>query len=146
MDLQFFKPQIFFIAPTREILERASGDNAKGVIVIASFLESARAEERDLLNKVLKSVQLDGTKDVLLIPYTPETPVSVSALCRQTGSRTVLLFGVEPGQAGLHFRANKYAPFDINGIRGLWADQLSALDKSRELKNALWTSLRTLFN
>lgn len=145
MDLQFFKPEIILIAPIREILGKVSGDNAKGVIVIAQFLESTKAEERDLLNKILKSVQLDGTKDILLVPSAPEDRFSLTALCRHTGSRTALLFGLSPGQAGFHFRTEKYAPFDINGIRGLWADPLSAIEKNRDLKNALWTGLQSLF-
>ena len=145
MDPSFFKPDIFLIAPTREILGKAAGDNAKGVIVIARFSDGAQDAERDLLYKILKSVQLDGTKDILLVPAGQETRFTLTALCRQTESQTALIFGLAPANAGLHFRLEKYAPFAINGIKGLWADQLSDIENSRELKNALWTGLKTLF-
>lgn len=144
MIIPFFKPDIFLIASPKEILEKASGDNARGVLVIARFLEGAEIAEQDLLYKILKSVQLESTKDILLLKAATDDRFPLSALCRQTGSRFALLFGIDPPSAGLHFRIQKYQPFSVNGITGLWADQLSAIEGSKELKNALWIGLKAI--
>lgn len=111
---------------------------------MARFLEGREIAEQDLLYKILKSVQLDGTKDILLVRAKTDDRIPLSALCKQTGCRLVLLFGIDPPDAGLHFRVEKYQPFSVNGITGLWADQLSAIEGSRELKNALWIGLKGL--
>jgi len=124
------------------MVEQARGSNEKKIAVIAKIEDDP---DMDLLSKILKSVELDDTKDVLLLKSTPATRFSLIDLCRQTDSHTVLLFGIPPNQLGLQFRLKKYTPFDINGIKGIWADPLTEIRDSRELKTALWSSLKSLF-
>lgn len=145
MSLLHFKPELFLISPTGEPLQGATGDHAKGIAVIAQLKEGAEAAELDLLNKILKSIQLDEKNDTLLLKTTPSTRFSLTAVCRQAECHTFLLFGGDPKNLGLHFRMEKNTPFEINGLKGLWTDPLSMLDQSRELKTALWSGLQALF-
>lgn len=107
--------------------------------------EGVETEQEDLLNKILLSVQLDGMEDILLLKTRPSMRFSLASLCRAAGCRTALIFGAEPAQLGLHFRIEKYKPFAINHIRGVWADTPAELLPSRDLKAALWSSLKQLF-
>lgn len=145
MKLPFFKPDIFLVSPVEEILAQAKGANSKGVLVLITEAEGAEPEQVDLLNKILISVQLNGMEDILLLKTGPSSRFSLSGLCRAAGCHTALIFGAEPRRLGLHFRLEKYKPFAINHIRGLWADTPAALAASRDLKAALWSSLKQLF-
>src|SRR5690606_26445289 len=128
-----------------EILARATGANGKGILVIAQMAGGEDAEQMDLLNKILLSVQLNSMEDILLLKTGTSERFSLSALCSAAGCRTALIFGAEPTGLGLHFRLEKYTPFSINHIRGLWADAPAALAASRDLKAALWSGLKQLF-
>lgn len=145
MKLPFFKPDIFTLSPVEEIQALTRGENRRGVLVAAQLAEGEEAEQLDLLTKILNSVQLNGMEDALLLKLSPSLRFSLSALCKATGCQKVLLLGASPGRLGLHFRIEKYKPFRINGIHGLWADDLSGISASRDLKTALWTSLKQLF-
>lgn len=143
--MQFFKPDIFIVSAVEEILRKEAGSNSKGVLVIAQMAEGVDMEQEDLLNKILLSVQLNGKEDVLLLKTLPSMRFSLASLCRSAGCHTALIFGAEPEQLGLHFRIEKYKPFAINHIRGVWADTPAELSPSRDLKAALWSSLKQLF-
>ncbi|MBK7408393.1 MAG: hypothetical protein IPL49_16890 [Saprospirales bacterium] len=145
MNLSHFKPDLFILTPVSEVLGHITGSNAKGIAVIAQLEEGTETAALELLSKILKSVELDNTKDTLLLKAAPSTRFSLIALCRQTGCHTFLLFGATPLHLGLQLRMEKYTPFEINGLKGLWADSLSELEPSRELKTALWSALKSLF-
>lgn len=145
MKLPIFKPDIFLVSPVEEILNQAAGANGKGVLVVARITEGAETEQIDLLNKILLSIQIDGIQDALLLKLTPAMRFSLSSLCKAAGCHTALLFGGEPENMGLRFRLEKYKPFTINNLRGVWADAPEVLSPSRELKTALWSCLKQLF-
>jgi DNA polymerase III psi subunit len=145
LNLPFFKQEVFWISPAAEILEQTTGDNARGVAIIAKVTEETSVEEMNLLSKILRSVNLDDKKDILLWKGPSVLPFNAIDLCRQTDSKTLLLFGFPPAQVGLRIQLQKYTPFSINGIQGLWSDSLSDLEKTKGLKNALWSGLQTLF-
>ena len=145
MNLSHFKPDLFLLSPVTEVLKDTTGGNKKGIVVIAQLEEGTETAALELLSKILKSVELDATNDVLLLKSTPSTRFSLTALCRQTDCHTFLLFGPTPLHLGLQLRMKKYTPVEINGLKGLWADPLSELEPSRELKTALWTALKSLF-
>lgn len=140
-----FKPEIFIVSTVEEILAQTAGENSKGVMVIAQTGEGMNTGDPGLLNKILHSVQLDSTKDVLLLEAESTLRFSLAAVCKASGSHTVLVFGCTPSQLGMQFRIEKYLPFSINGIKGVWADPLHELENAREKKNALWKAMQTLF-
>ena len=124
---------------------QTTGENGRGILVVVQTKEDAEAEEMELLNKILNSVQLAYPKDALLLHTTEASRFSLTALARATQSASALLFGGNPAQYGLHFRMEKYRPFEIQGLRGIWADELPEIAVSKELKTALWNGLKALF-
>jgi hypothetical protein len=145
LSIPLRQSEIILISPLREILIQTTGENARGVLVVVQTKEGAEAGEMELLNKILNSVQLDYPKDALLLHTTQASRFSLTALSRATQSATVLLFGGRPDQYGLHFRMEKYRPFEIQGLRGIWVDELAEIGASKELKTALWSGLKSIF-
>lgn len=149
MQSHFLDFKVFAAPEASAGKERCVGDGKKQVLVICQAAEANEAL-LDFLGRILGAVNLDPRRDVRLYTITPAKAISLSGIRRDFPFEKAILFGVEPGQAGLQFTPARYQPVELAGVRYLFADDLQEIYIERQQGKkkraaALWNSLREMF-
>ncbi len=100
---------------------------------------------KSFLEKILQAAKVDVQKDVFLINADAKERFRFIDIKKKAPIEFVLFFGVHPKQFGLNFQFQKYQPFQFNNCHFLVADDLSAIQENKQLKGALWNSLKSLY-
>jgi len=99
----------------------------------------------DFLKEILKAIKYDLEQDTLTYFLDIFDKFSVISKDLNDEIKEIILFGIEPTQLGLNFKAQLYRPFEHNGIQFLFTDKLSKIKENKQLKSALWKSLQEIF-
>ena len=122
------------------------GNNDKKVLIVVKSPDAVHLPDNELqlLTSMLVACQMT-IADVAIVNLDKQTQ-SYKEILKELGSRTALLFDIEPSGFGLpmnfpHFQIQPYA-----GCSFLYAPSLKELEADKILKSKLWVSLRRLFN
>jgi DNA polymerase III psi subunit len=139
LNSDFFNTQIFVLSDPPK-LETTGKER---ILILTSPLTSNTSkEEADLLQKIVEAIGLDFASEVLHVTVLPESTFSLFALLEKLSLQHVLLFGVDRSQLGLHFELPHYQVFELEGIRLLCSESLTALHANINSKKQLWQALK----
>ena len=141
----FSDHQLFVVPETNNRQLPGSGENRKHLLVLYRKEEESTSL-KELLSKILAAAKFDIQQDVRLVELSSDETFSVSALRSKEVIKQVIILGLNPGQLGLHFTFEKYAPFPHTDCDFLIADPLSAINENRQLKGQLWNAMKVLFS
>ncbi|MEM8908826.1 MAG: hypothetical protein AAGD05_13350 [Bacteroidota bacterium] len=144
LNSKFFDKKIFLHPEADSWQNSLRGGNQKKVLVVYDKAQASASELR-LLQKILLAVNLELPKDVLLLALETGQSSSFSALKTQYELQTVLIFGTNTQNLGLHFQQNKYEVITCQQTRFLLADELPQIASDKNLKATLWQALQLLF-
>jgi len=145
----FFEFSTFPIIEAEKLLPNCKGGNQKNTLIVINSSEENQ-EQIEFLKKILGAAKLDFENDILLLKITPKEGFSFISMRTKAADRfgdidNMLVFGFGPTHFGLNLQVQKYQPFHFSKCGFLFADALSALEKDKNLKGALWSGMQTLF-
>lgn len=122
------------------------GHNRKNILVVVEHSDVLHLPDEDLglLTNILTACKLD-LGDVAIVNRTHHLRYAGNEYLSHFGSRTVLLFGITPGDFGL---AVDFPAFQVQSVAGctfLYSPSLSECN-DKAVKSRLWTSLKRIFN
>jgi hypothetical protein len=123
------------------------GKNEKRILVVTIDEEAIYMSDQQLtfLTSVLDACKL-GLTDVAIVNWKNLNEAARSTITTSLGSKTVLLFGVEPGALGLPINFPPFQVQEFNKKIYLHAPLLSVIETDKELKKQLWNSLKKIFS
>lgn len=139
MTEQFFNFPII-VVPEINAVE----SNNKEVLVVLLQAEYGE-EEAQLLEKILKAIQID-LHTAHIVQLTSAETTSFDKLQQAFGVRSLICFGVPLQRLGIHFRLPKYQPLKKEALRLIHADSLPVIAKNKNFKSLLWKGLKHLFS
>lgn len=144
LNSDFFDTKLFVVKNTDNTLKNASGSNQKKLCIVCRT-DEASSQELEFLKKILSAVKYDLKEDVLLVNITQNQDLGFNAIRTNHEIKDAIIFGINPQNLGLHFKANLYQPFSCNQCRFLFAHSLKEIANKKEWKGALWTALQEMF-
>jgi hypothetical protein len=121
-----------------------SGENKQHILI--GYTHENNAELDAFLEKIIGSAKLNLKADCLLIKMQENAPnFAFSQISMQHSVKKALFFGINPKSLGLNIDTPTYLLFHLNDCTFLFADPLSKIFTSNELKKALWHCLQQLF-
>ncbi len=144
LNKNFFDTKIFVVKDTDNTLKNTTGSNHKKLSIVCKAEETS-SQELDFLKKILSAVKYDLKEDVLLVNITSDQHIGFNTLRTNEGIKDAIIFGMNPQDLGLHFKANLYQPLFCNECRFLFAHSLQEIANKKEWKGALWSALQEMF-
>lgn len=143
----FMDFSIILVKEPKEILEKCKGSNQKKLLVVYNEKDE-NPERKEFLKKILGAAKFDIDEDIFLLKLTNKEPFSFIALRTIAANNidNLLVFGFKPTHFGLNIEMQKYQPTHFYDCGFLFADTLSDLENKKELKGALWQSMKELFS
>lgn len=141
----FAPDELIFVAPEHSVFERAEGNFARRLWVLALAEPAFSAANRDFLSKVLAAANFNFEKDTLFAEIPASEPVNFSTDLKRKQPDYVLVFGLPPAQLGLTIDLSLYHPLVFYGATWLFADALSVLEPDKNRKGLLWSALKQMF-
>ncbi len=136
--------KVFVVPEIDQTSVAVSGENNQHILI--GCLSENNAELDTFLEKIIGSAKLNLKTDCLLIKVQDnETLLPFSQLSAHHVLKKALFFGIKPKNLGLNIDTPQYLPFHLNDCTFLFADPLSKIASSNELKKALWNCLQQLF-
>ncbi len=142
MQHPFLDFKIIALTDTKNITNQCSGNAEKGIFICYSTTDESMV---DFLAKILSAVKLDLNKDVLVLSKTMDNNFSFSGLAKELSIQKAIFFGIAPQTIGLQINCPKYKPFELNDCLFLFADELTTISASQQLKKSLWMALKEVF-
>jgi len=140
-----FGMQIFAVPKPEDTLQQCIGSNQKHLLVVYKEDEQ-QAANKDFLAKILGAAKFDIERDILLLKITNQSNYSFTEISNKKMVKYALFFGVTPGKFGLNFNFQLYQHFTHQDIRFMVVDDLAEIAKNKQLKAALWNSLKEMFD
>ncbi len=148
-----------FITPEKDETTSYFEGNAKASILIGIFDEKSEALML-FLEKILASVKLNLHKDCRIVYFSSlkssenfdndDSPhlnyPSFIHISQDPQVRQAIFFGIQPKDLGLNIETPQYFITEIGNCYLLFADKLTIIEKSPDLKKALWGCLKGLFD
>lgn len=149
MEIDFFDFKITNLAETSAMLARCTGENAKKVMLIFQTIEQS-ADLKSFLSKIVTAAHLELDRDTCLLILKPGEQFSFIQLSQHFDIHTLIAFGIEPQQLGIHFQTVPYAILQHEQLRYVFADDLQQIFDERQqggkrISGELWQTLKTLF-
>ncbi len=118
--------------------------NAKNMLIV---INDSDLNNIEFLSKILKAIQFDIEKDVILWALPPKKMFNLTHLRKNTPNSIdkILLFDVLPERLSLQFKLPIYFITKINDTTFLSSDSLSSISKNQAKKKQLWEALQQLF-
>ena len=126
------------------------GQNEKNILIIVNTNEAAYVNDSDLqfLTNILRACNLN-LGDIAII-NTDIQPINFNLLKESLSAKTLLLFGVEPGDIKLPFSIPQFQVQQYAGCSIVTAPPLAELNaptnEGKLIKSKLWRSLQTCFD
>ena len=121
-----------------------SGDNYKHILI--GILSENNAELDAFLEKIITAAKLSLKTDCLAINVAENHNFpSFSNVFLGNNIEKAVFFGLKPKDLGLNITPPQYLPFLFNDCTFLFADPLSKIFNSADLKRALWSALQRMF-
>lgn len=140
MNNLFFNYNIFNIQDAEEVKIFGSGN--KKMLVLVQTEEFKDEQQLSFLGKILKAAQYDLNDDVYCLPLSAETNISLAYFLRKYQIEHVLIFGLSLQKMGIYAAFRKYVFTNLQGVKILYADDLTLLQQQVQLKAALWEALK----
>jgi hypothetical protein len=131
------------------VVYKTLGNNKQQITVVVNCPNDVYVPEADLqfLTKMLGACKLNMA-DVAIVNYAT-APVAIDRLKAQLQPRSLLLFGVEPGEIQLPINFPPFKEQPYAGTSYLFTPALSQLNQETEeaklLKRKLWDCLKRMF-
>ena len=136
--------KVFVLPEFHQTSIDVSGENSKHILIGCSHENNAELDV--FLEKIIGSAKLSLKTDCLLLKVQDnEACPAFSQFSAQNAIKKALFFGIKPKNLGLNIDTPQYLPFHLNDCTFLFADPLSKIFNSNELKKALWHCLQQLF-
>lgn len=129
----------FSFFPVHHQLPEVEGEGAAGLLIVH---QSATEEALELLQNILKAINLDMKKQSYRTIITAENALRFVSLPKKMNFDKVLVFGLSPNDLALHLRWDKYRLYQLSGYDFLFADSLDVLREQVALKKQLWTAIQ----
>ncbi len=120
------------------------GTNKKNLIVLVDKQDST-TENLDKLRDILKAIDHDLEKDVLLAVVDSDAIISLSNLTSTHSAHQVISFGILPERLSLNIKGsyNRWLNFETHGL--LITYPLEHVKTKKENKIQLWNALKSRF-
>ena len=136
--------KIFPLKDTLEVINSATGNNQKGLLVIIPANEDTE-EGNTFAGKILKAAGFSIPEDVLLLKLTKEDGFSLISGLSKANISNIIVFGFKPSFLGLNWNLPNYHPFPYGERNFLFADNLTKIMADVKLKGQLWKCLQLMF-
>ncbi len=136
--------KIFPVKDTQEVINLATGDNQKGLLVIIPADEDTE-EGNTFAGKILKAAGFSIPEDILLLKLTEDDGFSLISYLSKADISNIIVFGFKPSFLGLNWNLPNYHPFPYRERNFLFADNLTKIMGDVKLKGQLWKCLQTMF-
>jgi hypothetical protein len=136
--------KIFPVKDALEIINSATGNNQKGLLVIIPANEDTE-EGNTFANKILKAAGFSIPDDILLLKLTEEDRFSLISVLSKADISNIIVFGFKPSFLGLNWNLPTYHPYPYNERNFLFADSLIKIMGDVKLKGQLWKCLQLMF-
>lgn len=120
------------------------GLRSRVLILVQTYGQGVKPEERAFLAKVLKAVNHDIDK-VDLLELDKLSSQDASVVMKERLADYVLLFGVKPEMANLDVQLNLFEPVQYNGIWFLMSNSLLRIEMQESKRRDLWNALKKIF-
>lgn len=123
------------------------GENKKKVLVVVSHTNAVHIPDKELsfLTKLLAACSL-SLGDVAILNFKQYGAADFNEIINHFKPKTVLLFGVEPGEFGMPMI---FPQFQVQGYKDsmfVSSPSLETIEPDKGLKGKLWTCLKKIFN
>ncbi len=139
-------------ATTQKTIEAKSrwqflGDNKKHTLVVVRYPDAIHIPDKQLsfLTKLLAACSLN-LGDVAILNFKHYDSPDFNEIINQFKPKTVLLFGVEPGEFGMPMI---FPQFQVQGYKDsvyVSSPSLETIEPDKILKGKLWACLKKIFN
>jgi DNA polymerase III psi subunit len=121
------------------------GNNQKHLLIVIADESDKNDANTEFLSKIIAAIQYNLNDDAVRVFIENDTKLTISTNIMQYNSKDILIFGLSNQQLGIFVQQKKYQPFELQGVRYLFADNLSEIQTQKELKGALWDALKRMF-
>jgi hypothetical protein len=119
------------------------GNNKKGILILCNHSENA--EINDFLKKIMGAVNCELGEDTAMLEIKDATGLNWSDILRKSNSKSIILFGIDPIEMGLHLKIAPYQLLNWNDLKILYADKLESILSDKNKKALLWRELQLMF-
>ena len=102
-------------------------------------------ELKSFLENILKAVNLDLNKDVMLLNITDKHNLSFIRLQTKAQFSKAIFFGTDPKSLGINLVLKPYQPVLFDNCHYLLADSLENIQNNVNTKKNLWTCLKEMY-
>lgn len=132
---------------TEQVNWKFLGENRKNILILVNnpdvvFLPDAQL---DFLTKLLSACNLN-LGDVAVLNFNTHPTLNSKDLITHFNSKTIFLFGVEPGSIGMPILFPHFQIQNFNNCTYLFTPSLSELENDKLLKSKFWVCLKKIFN
>ncbi len=121
------------------------GDNQKNLLIVIANEGDKNDANTEFLSKIIAAIKYNLNDDAVRVFIENDAKLTVSSSIVQYNTKDVLVFGLSNAQLGVFIQQKKYQPFEIQGVRYLFSDNLTEIQTQKELKGALWDALKRMF-
>lgn len=121
------------------------GNNQKNLMIVIADENEKNDDNIAFLSKIIAAIKHDLDNDAIRLFLENDAKMSINSSITHYNSKNVLIFGLGNTQLGIFIQQKKYQPFEVQGVRYLFADSLSEMQIQKELKGALWDALKRMF-
>ncbi len=109
------------------------------------FVEASDLKENEqLLKDIIQAIQLDPEQYEIISFETNQIP-DVNAFFNNDASFNAVYFGIAPNSTGLMFKIDEFQLLNFRNKKIIFSSRLDALKLDKNLKMALWKSLKLMF-
>lgn len=123
------------------------GENKKKALVVVSYPDAVHIPDKQLsfLTKLLAACSLN-LGDVAILNFQNHTSSDFNDIINQFKPKTVLLFGVEPGEFGMPMIFPQFQVQAYKDTLFVASPSLETIEPDKGLKGKLWGCLKKIFN
>ncbi|MCB0665919.1 MAG: hypothetical protein KDC80_08870 [Saprospiraceae bacterium] len=124
-------------------IKKLDGSTNNKFWILQSDSEANESALQTFLEKILQAIDLDPNKNLCLFSLSPDEDSSLSSLLETvTTPKTIIIFGLSPGNLGMSTRFLPYHLFKLKGNTFLLCDELRSIQSDSNKKRDLWDSLQ----
>ena len=102
-----------------------------------------KEEDTELLANILNASVEDPDKQALRLQLTDNQPIGFAATQKKLQPDCWLIFGLSPKRVGLYIEAPDLQAVPFKDTQLIFAPRLSELQRDKNKKRQLWTSIKT---
>lgn len=124
-------------------IKKLDGSTDNKFWILQSDSEANEPALQTFLEKILQAIDLNSSKDLCILSVNPDKDGSLLSLLETvTTPKTIIIFGLTPGNLGMSTRFLPYHLFKLKGNTFLLCDELQSIQSDSNKKRDLWDSLQ----